>query len=219
MLYLVEAKSAAMEASRKLNIRLQGAMIAAEEQAFTDTLTGLKNRRAMEHVVDRLIAAGQPFSLMQLDLDFFKAVNDTRGHAAGDQVLQTVARLMVEETRSEDTVARVGGDEFVLVFSQMVSRERLESIAARIIRRLQEPIMYNGQTCRISGSAGSVRSIDYDRPELDGMLADADLALYASKHKGRGCHSFFEPEMRETVLNQAAQQVPARSSEAIQPGR
>ena len=94
MLYLVEAKSAAMDASRKLNQRLQGAMIAAEEQAFTDTLTGLKNRRAMNHVLARHIEWGTRFGLMQVDLDWFKAVNDNLGHAAGDHVLQTVARIM-----------------------------------------------------------------------------------------------------------------------------
>jgi len=99
MLYLVEAKSAAMEASRKLNLRLQGARIAAEEQAFTDTLTGLKNRRAIDHILSRLIERERPFALMQLDLDYFKAVNDSHGHAAGDAVLQQVARVLVEETR------------------------------------------------------------------------------------------------------------------------
>ena len=109
MLYLVEAKSAAMEASRKLNLRLQGAKIAAEEQAFTDTLTGLKNRRAMDHILARQIEADCKFAIMHIDLDFFKAVNDTKGHAAGDYVLQVVSRIMVEETRETDTVGRVGG--------------------------------------------------------------------------------------------------------------
>ena len=80
MLYLIEAKTLAMEASRTLNLRLQGAKIAAEEQAFTDTLTGLKNRRALDHVLARLIRTGQDFSLMHLDLDWFKQVNDGHGH-------------------------------------------------------------------------------------------------------------------------------------------
>ena len=93
MLYLVEAKSAAMDAYRTLNLRLQGAKIAAEEQAYTDTLTGLKNRRAMDHVMARYANWGTQFGLMQIDLDWFKAVNDTMGHAAGDHVLQTVARV------------------------------------------------------------------------------------------------------------------------------
>ena len=73
MLYLVEAKSAALEASRKLNLRLQGAMIAAEEQAFTDTLTGLKNRRAFDYIMERQIVSGHGFALMQIDLDFLQS--------------------------------------------------------------------------------------------------------------------------------------------------
>ena len=190
MLYLIEAKSAAMEASRKLNMRLQGAKIAAEEQAFTDTLTGLKNRRAMDHILARLIGAGQAFALMHLDLDFFKAVNDTMGHAAGDHVLQRVARIMVEEVRKDDTVARVGGDEFVLILTGIQKRETLSRIASRLIARLEKPIHYGGQDCRVSASLGIVLSVDYDPPVARDMLEDADEALYSSKRQGRARHSF-----------------------------
>ncbi len=109
MLYLIEAKTAAMEASYNLNSKLQGAKIAAEEQAYTDTLTGLKNRRALDTVLTRLLSASNSFAVMHIDLDYFKTVNDTLGHAAGDHVLQHVARIMVDETRSHDLVARVGG--------------------------------------------------------------------------------------------------------------
>ena len=133
LLYLVEAKSAAMEASRSLNLRLQGAMLAAEEQAYTDTLTGLKNRRAMDHILGHLIKTKSRFSLMNLDLDFFKSVNDRLGHAAGDYVLQQAAKIMLEETRSDDTVARVGGDEFVIIFKGLLDRDKLWGIADRLI--------------------------------------------------------------------------------------
>jgi diguanylate cyclase (GGDEF)-like protein len=201
MLYLVEAKSAAMEASRKLNLRLQGAMIAAEEQAFTDTLTGLKNRRAMDHVLARLIEAGREFALMHIDLDFFKAVNDTLGHAAGDHVLQNVARIMVEETRSDDTVARVGGDEFVILFDGLTDRETLVRVAERIIKKLEVPMPFGAHMCHVSASCGTVLSVSYDAPDAVQMLADADLALYASKHAGRAQHSFFRLEMRDAGLS------------------
>jgi len=185
MLYLVEAKSAVMEESKKLNQRLQGAKIAAEEQAFTDTLTGLKNRRAMDHVLARLIGEGKPFGLMHLDLDFFKDVNDSYGHAAGDHVLQQVARVLVEETRANDTAVRVGGDEFVLIFDGVTDALRLNGVANRIIGRLEQPIPFNGTPCRISGSIGTTLSTRYDRPEAEQMLQDADMALYASKRAGR----------------------------------
>lgn len=108
MLFLVEAKSAAMDASRNLNNRLQGAKLAAEEQAATDTLTGLKSRRAADHILAAALAEDSEFSLMHLDLEFFKSVNDTQGDAAGDYVLQEVAKVMRAETRKVDMIARVG---------------------------------------------------------------------------------------------------------------
>lgn len=195
MLYLVEAKSAAMEASRKLNLRLQGAMIAAEEQAFTDTLTGLKNRRAVDFVLPRLSEHGGAFAVMQVDLDFFKAVNDTLGHAAGDHVLQHVARVLVEETRADDTVARVGGDEFVLIFDGLSDRDRLSDIAARVIKRLTEPIPFQGEVCQVSASIGVAIWGGGAVADHKQLLADADLALYASKNKGRARHSFYTQGM------------------------
>ncbi len=199
MLYLVEAKSAAMEASRKLNQRLQGAKVAAEEQAFTDTLTGLKNRRALDHVLGRLVRSGTSFAVMHIDLDFFKAVNDTLGHAAGDHVLQVVAEAMVEETRNTDTVARVGGDEFTVVLPEVESDEILRRVGARIIERLEVPIPFDGEECRISASIGTVRVREGHETTMQTVLQEADIALYASKRAGRGCHTFFSPEMRLSV--------------------
>lgn len=203
MLYLVEAKSAAMEASRTLNLRLQGAKIAAEEQAFTDTLTGLKNRRAMDHILDRHVAWGTQFGLMQVDLDWFKAVNDTLGHAAGDHVLQTVARVMVEETRENDTVARVGGDEFVIVLPNAHDPASLRSIGERIISRLSRPMPFQGQECRISASIGVAVYEPGSGVMLADLMDDADVALYASKHRGRAQQTFYTPDLRESAQNLA----------------
>lgn len=185
MLYLVEAKSAVMEETRNLNQRLQNARIVAEEQAHTDTLTGLQNRRAMDHVLTGLIEAKRPFALMHLDLDFFKSVNDRHGHAAGDQVLRHAARILREETRHRDAVLRVGGDEFVLIFDDLVDAARLDAIACRIIARLEEPITIDNDICRISASIGTTLSTRYGRPRADTMLHDADMALYESKRQGR----------------------------------
>lgn len=195
LLYLVEAKSAAMEASRKLNQRLQGAKIAAEEQAFTDTLTGLKNRRAMDHILSRLLTAGSPFSLMHLDLDFFKSVNDTLGHAAGDHVLQEAARIMVAQIRERDTVARVGGDEFVLIFDGLCDEYQLGQIATRLIGELEKPMPFNGQICRISASIGTVLAVGPTGAKAAQLLHDADLALYSAKRAGRACHRFYRDDM------------------------
>jgi diguanylate cyclase (GGDEF)-like protein len=198
MLYLVEAKSAAMEASRQLNERLQHARVQAEEQALTDTLTGLKNRRAMDQELALALANREAFALMHADLDFFKAVNDTLGHAAGDHVLHEVARIMTEEVRDTDSVARVGGDEFVILIRGTEERALIDRIASRIIAKLQNPIPFEDNICRISGSIGTVLASDYRNPSADQLLGDADAALYAAKHAGRGCHVFFAPNMRET---------------------
>ncbi len=191
LLYLMEAKSAAMEESRKLNRDLQAAKVAAEEQAFTDTLTGLKNRRAMAHILDRYLAQNRAFGLMQLDLDYFKQVNDRYGHAAGDHVLQKVAEIMVAHTRTDTTLVRAGGDEFVLIFPNMANPESLLAIAERLIAALEEPIPFGAATCRISGSIGIAVINETSGLNASSLLQQIDHALYASKHAGRGCATFF----------------------------
>jgi len=195
MLYLMEAKSLAQAASGQLSTKLQGEKDEAMARAGSDMLTGLANRRSLNEALHRLISRRMPFTLMHLDLDHFKAVNDTLGHAAGDHVLQEVARILLEETRADDTVARVGGDEFVLIFPGLTERKRLLSIAARMIHRLEEPVDFRGEPCRISASIGMVESTLYPLPEADQMLEDADIALYASKDGGRAQATFFESTM------------------------
>lgn len=192
MLYLIEAKSAAMDASRQLNVRLQGAKIAAEEQAFTDTLTGLKNRRAMDHVLARLLDNREGFAVMQIDLDFFKAVNDNLGHAAGDHVLQAVAQIMVEETRTGDTIARVGGDEFTVILPNVETEQTLLSIGDRLIERLQYPIIFQDQACKVSASIGTVWIQGNQTIAAKEILSDADKALYQSKNEGRSRQTLFK---------------------------
>ncbi|WP_171210479.1 GGDEF domain-containing protein [Ruegeria sp. HKCCA5426] len=193
LLYLVEAKSAAMEASRSLNLRLQGAMLAAEEQAFTDMLTGLKNRRAMDVLLGHMASGNAPFALMHLDLDFFKSVNDRLGHAAGDFVLQQAARIMEEETRSDDMVARVGGDEFVIIIKGLTDEGVLSSIAGRLIDRLRQPTVFESETCRVSASVGIALSTQFSSLKAAEILKAADQALYDAKRSGRSRYSFFSP--------------------------
>ncbi|MGS4944213.1 diguanylate cyclase domain-containing protein [Meridianimarinicoccus sp. RP-17] len=185
MLYVLEAKATILDEWRKLNGRLHSARLAAEAQAYTDTLTGLGNRRAMDHVLERLVADGQAFGLVHLDLDFFKAVNDTLGHAAGDHVLQVAAQAMSDVTRAEDTLVRAGGDEFLLILPGQVDGARLRDLSERLIARLQQPIPFAGEMCRISGSAGIAVSHGGDMT-VPVILARADEALYAAKAAGRG---------------------------------
>ena len=186
MLYLLEAKNSVMEELHNLNRRLQDARLRAEEQALTDTLTGLRNRRAMDASLARLIAGNAPFGLMHIDLDGFKQVNDTLGHAAGDHVLVHVARVLQSMSRSDDGVFRVGGDEFVVVFPGLADAGRLQGVARRMIEALGRPVVWDEGTARVSASVGIVVSTLYTEPQPDRMLSDADRALYASKNAGRG---------------------------------
>jgi len=186
LLYLAEANAAVTRELRGLNLRLEGARMAAEEEAMTDALTGLRNRRAADLVLERMCAARTPFGLLHMDLDYFKAVNDTLGHAAGDFVLETVGRLLREQLRTEDCAARIGGDEFVVIIVGRSDPKTLQSIADRIIARVSQPMDFEGQLARVSASIGIVRSADFDAPDVAQLLASADRALYAAKHAGRG---------------------------------
>jgi len=205
MLYLIEAKTMTMEALHKANLRLQGGKTEAEAKAFTDTLTGLGNRRLLDRVTSRMIAGERDFALMSLDLDFFKAVNDSLGHAAGDHVLRAAAQAMLEETRSDDTVLRFGGDEFMLILAGMTRRAEVDEFARRLIARLEVPIVYEGETCRISASIGAVLSRDSDAPDIDAMMAKADAALYAAKQSGRGRHVLYDPKTPPVMHAKATQ--------------
>jgi diguanylate cyclase (GGDEF)-like protein len=186
LLYLIEAKNAVVTELRDLNRRLAGAKTMAEEQAQTDTLTGLRNRRALDLALADMVVRDAPFGLMHIDLDFFKAVNDTLGHAAGDHVLQEVARVLRNHTRDGDTVARVGGDEFIILTPGLVDAVRLTAIASRIITQLDAPILFGGQECRVSASIGMTVSTTSPPAQPDHMLRDADEALYEAKRAGRG---------------------------------
>jgi len=212
MLYLVEAKTAVLDELRQLNARLDGARVAAEAQATTDMLTGLGNRRAMDLKLDELMERSERFGLMHIDLDYFKDVNDTLGHAAGDHVLKVVAKILRDETREGDMVARAGGDEFVLLFPRLTNTERLNDIAHRIIAKLEQPIDFEGETCRISGSVGTTVSDFYKSPTAERMLADADVALYASKHKGRAQATVWSEHLAAATQAEMANALPSRET-------
>lgn len=200
MLYLVEAKSVAMEDTRRLNQRLQAARVNAEEQSRTDELTGVSNRRALEQVLSRAASRLKPFAIIHIDLDHFKKVNDTYGHAAGDVVLRRVSKILMSSVRADDLVARVGGDEFVLVFQSETDPGNLSSIAHRIISKIEEPIPFGAVECRISASIGISISSEYKQLDSDRMLLDADAATYISKNAGRAQATIFDPS---TAPNQA----------------
>jgi len=194
LLFLIEAHRIVLEQFSQMSDRLDQARLAAEEEAATDKLTGLRNRRAMDLHLDRLSREREPnFGLMHLDLDYFKEVNDKLGHAAGDRVLEEVAMILRQEVRRGDMVARVGGDEFILVFEDCSDLDFLKGIASRIISRLEQPIDWQGHDCRVSGSIGITMSSFYDTLDPERLVADADKALYASKRAGRAQHAVATP--------------------------
>lgn len=201
MLFLLEAKTEVFNQYGKLNAQLEASKDRAESEAMTDTLTGLHNRRAMDSALARVTDAPSPlgFGVMHIDLDYFKAVNDTLGHAAGDHVLLQVAGVLREETRRDDVVARVGGDEFVVLLANCNDLDTVSKIAERIIARLEEPMKFGGKPCRISASIGTTISTFYEALVPEQILSDADKATYVSKHEGRGRHTVFRPEGQ--VLN------------------
>ncbi len=195
LLYLNEAKASTTRLSEHLTTRLQDAHATAQAQARTDVLTGLSNRRAMDDELHHLMSnRNQHFTLMHLDLDLFKQVNDTHGHAAGDAVLAEIGRILDRELRRTDFPARIGGDEFLIALRPAQSRAVLSRIARRLITRIEAPIEVGDITVQISASIGIVSTTCYPRrPTIEQLMADVDEALYAAKRNGRGQFSVFEP--------------------------
>lgn len=176
--------------------RLTSSLQASERQnrhlALHDTLSGLANRlqfnRVLKSATDDLPAS--PFAIIHCDLDKFKSVNDTHGHAAGDTVIKAVAQRMTDIIGTGGLVARLGGDEFVILYHGFTDRGRLTLLSGQLIGAVEAPIpLDNGQTAEIGLSIGIVIAPECgSTPE--GLMAAADDALYYSKENGRGQAAF-----------------------------
>jgi diguanylate cyclase (GGDEF)-like protein/PAS domain S-box-containing protein len=189
------------------NIELEAARKRVEYTAMHDALTGLPNRRYLdevlaEHAVN--FPAGERAALLHVDLDHFKQINDTMGHPAGDAVLIHAAEVLRRAVGPEDFVARVGGDEFVVVcrraaVSQDLNADRLSQLAERIIAGVKEPILYEGHVCRCGASVGI--AIDTDKvADPMRLLVNADIALYRAKAQGRNRHQFFNASLQSEIV-------------------
>jgi diguanylate cyclase (GGDEF)-like protein len=170
--------------------------------ARQDALTGLANRQALRRALDDALVGAvrrkHRCSVFLLDLDRFKAVNDTLGHPAGDTLLRLVALRLRDVIGEAGQVGRLGGDEFEVVLPNTSSKDELSKLAQGIIDSLSRPYTINGTAVSIGASVGIVTS-DYDDRTSDDLMRDADLALYAAKAAGKGCFRFFAPEMHEAA--------------------
>ncbi len=181
-----------------------------------DSLTGLPNRALfrdrLAEAMKRAKRSGRPMGLMFLDLDRFKDVNDSLGHAAGDLLLQHVSRTLTRCLRDGDSVARIatsdasetytlarlGGDEFTIIVEQLGGPEDASLIARRILDALIEPFKVDGQEVFISTSIG-ISLYPLDDSDLDGLIRHTDMAMYRSKARGRNTYSFYSIDMSADV--------------------
>ena len=170
--------------------------------ARQDSLTGLANREMLRRALDDALLAAvrrkRLCSVFLLDLDRFKAVNDTLGHPAGDTLLRLVSLRLRDVIGEAGQVGRLGGDEFEVVLPSTSNKDDLSKLAQGIIDSLSRPYTINGTAVSIGASVGIVTS-DYDDRTADDLMRDADLALYAAKAAGKGCFRFFEPEMHDAA--------------------
>jgi diguanylate cyclase (GGDEF)-like protein len=171
--------------------------------ASVDTLTGLANRHTLREQIDLRCnqSKSAPFALLLIDLDRFKQVNDMLGHPAGDRLLEAVATRLQQSTRSTDCTARLGGDEFAVLHDGASTPETSMLLASRLIDKLTEPFMIDGQRIAIGASIGITRFPDHGTTMPD-LFGSADLALYASKSSGRGTATLFAPAMKAAVLRE-----------------
>lgn len=174
-------------------------------QALHDAVTGLPNRILFEDRLTRVLATARrhnrSLAVLFLDLDNFKRVNDSLGHAVGDQVLQAVARRMSACLRVEDTLARFGGDEFVILMPEIEREEDWAHVVDRIDRALQQPLDMTGRQIVTSVSVGVAIGGALDpAKDAQALVRDADLAMYAAKQRGPGRREVFERGMYDAAV-------------------
>lgn len=171
-------------------------------QAFHDELTGLNNRAVFREEIGRAARrskrTGNPFAVLMIDLDDFKNVNDSLGHPAGDELLRTVAKRLLECMREGDTPARLGGDEFAAILESARSAEDAAHVADRILERLSEPVMIHGSEI-VTGASIGIAISDGSADPAD-TERDADIALYDAKFAGKSRVAVFKSDMHDTAV-------------------
>ena len=171
-------------------------------QAFHDSLTGLANRtlfsERISHAIERGTRRRNLFGVLFIDLDDFKTVNDSLGHAAGDELLVVVAERIRAAIRPEDACARLGGDEFAVMIESITDPEGAVTVARRILGALTQPLVIDGSDVTVQASIGI--ALDSGGQTASEIMRSADLAMYRAKSEGKGRYALYEPSMHELVL-------------------
>ena len=192
-------KEARAESERR-NTALELAYTRIKTSALHDFLTGLPNSRHLEKILANSEKEfGLPprdICLIKLDLDGFKETNDAFGHAIGDEMLMNMADILRDITRPGEFIARMGGDEFVVLCKSETDEKRASQISANILHRMHKPFRANGRVCRLGASIG-IASGSESGNDLDKLRSNADLALNRSKQSGKGRYSFFNSSLAE----------------------
>lgn len=177
-----------------------------EEKALHDALTGLPNRRLLEDRIESAIQYAQRHrqmvAVMYMDLDGFKQVNDQHGHACGDGLLKEVANRLRSVTRHEDTVARIGGDEFIMVLCEISHMDDVVRPTTKILSLLEAPLDINGVSVKVSGSIG-IAFYPIHAVDSEALIGCADEALYSAKHAGKNRYQFAAHPTRGTRTTSA----------------
>jgi diguanylate cyclase (GGDEF)-like protein/PAS domain S-box-containing protein len=172
------------------------------QQAFFDTLTGLPNRRMLrdrlEQEIKKCKRDAQQIAILFMDLDHFKEVNDTLGHGSGDQLLVEAARRLKSCVRESDTVARMGGDEFTIILTEITDSDRLQPVLQKLLRAVDAVFQLGEEQVFVSASIG-VTLYPLDGTEIEDLFKNADQALYVAKGEGRNRFSFFTPALQESA--------------------
>ncbi|MGX5719483.1 bifunctional diguanylate cyclase/phosphodiesterase [Shinella zoogloeoides] len=177
------------------NRALEDARRAMEHNSLHDALTRLPNRRFLDQQLALAGDDNRPLTLLHIDLDRFKDINDTLGHAAGDEVLKQAAGVLRAHVPAEDFIARIGGDEFVLLSHRDPAAADFPTLSARLIEAISEPMAIEGHDCRIGASIGIATRNDAEE-SAEQLLVNADIALYEAKRRGRNRVEAFNDELR-----------------------
>ncbi|PLK72529.1 bifunctional diguanylate cyclase/phosphodiesterase [Rhizobium sp. TH135] len=201
---LQEQLGRAQKETAQRNEELESARQRMEYNSLHDALTGLPNRRYLDQRLEELVqesnASGERLTVLHMDLDRFKEINDTLGHGAGDAILRHVAHELRNLVKPGDFVARIGGDEFLIACKGCILQEDHDVVGRKLITAVNTPIVYEGHECRVGASIGIADKTERG-VSSEQLLVNADIALYEAKRRGRNRVERFNDQLRARTIN------------------